>query len=258
MREIVFWLAVCFSCALGACVLCGLLCKAGGKMREAARELWRRGFAFVVMAVVAIIHGGTKNITNRFTADAGLTVTKAELIIPTNGVDRTEFRIEWTGPDTNQEISVRQTASEPWQRFVSQTWEPSGEWWELAARTYANGTNSASWYAGNDYASTTNVTVWAHWHLGGDLPPVELEGEGIALLGFTDTATNVVLTYAVERAVLGDNAGTVRVEVQEGNGAAWMEVRWDAVSGGVTNTVTIPGFWIGKDTRWRVRLEVGQ
>ena len=25
-----------------------------------------------------------------------------------------------------------------------------------------------------------------------------------------------------------------------------------------TNTVTFPGFWIGRDTRWRVRLEVEQ
>ena len=85
-----------------------------------------------------------------------------------------------------------------------------------------------------------------------------VDGDGITILDFQDSSTNVVITYTVERAVLGDSAGTVRVEVQEDRGSVWMEVRWDAVSGGVTNTVTIPGFWIGRDTRWRVRLEADQ
>ena len=247
MREFVFWLGVGFACALGACVAAGLLCKAGGKMREAARELWRCGFAFVVMAVVAIIHGGTKNITNRFTADAGLTVTKAEFIIPTNDVDNASLVVSWTGPDESQQIHARDARSEAWGGL--------GEGWLFDYRFYANGTNTAYYFVN---APATNILPRTFYHLGSDLPPVEIEGEGVKLLDFTDSSTNVVMTYAVERAVLGDNAGTVRVEVQEGNGAVWMEVRWDAVYGGVTNTVTIPGFWIGRDTRWRVILEAGQ
>ena len=243
MREFVFWLAVGFSCALGACVAAGLLSKTGEKLRA----LWRCGWALAVAAVVAVIHGGTKNITNRFTADAGLAVVKAEITIPTNEVDNAGLVVSWTGPDESQQIHARDARSEAWGGL--------GEGWLFDDRFYANGTNTAYYFVN---APATNILPRTFYHLGSDLPPVEIEGEGVKLLDFTDSSTNVVMTYAVERAVLGDTAGTVRVEVQEGNGAVWMEVRWDAVSGGVTNTVTIPGFWIGKDTRWRVRLEVGQ
>lgn len=247
MRDVVFWLAVCFSCALGSCVLCGLLCKAGERVRGTLRQLRRCGLAFVAMAFVAMIHGGTKNIAKRFTADAGLTVTKAELTIPTNGTDNAFLEVSWTGPDESQAIHVRDARSNAWGTLGSE--------WMFDDRFYANGTNTATWWV---YAPATNVLPRTYYHLGSDLPPVEIEGEGVKLLDFADSSTNVVMTYTVERAVLGDTAGTARVEVQVGRDDVWMEVRWDAVYGGVTNTVTIPGFWVGRDTRWRVRLEVDQ
>lgn len=252
MAQFVFWLAVGFAGALGACVLVGLLCKTGEKLRA----LRRAGWACVMAAIVAIIHGGTKNITNRFTADTGLAVVMAEITVPTNGVDSTTMSIAWTGPDAHEPIYVRNGNSENWKLIDDLRWEPDGMWWWQ--RSYENGTNTILATTADSYAAATNVTIWAQWHIGTDLPPVEIDGDGISLVDFRDSSTNVVISYSVDRAVLGDNAGTVRVEVQEDRGAVWMEVRWDAVSGGVTNTVTIPGFWINRDTRWRVRLEVDE
>ena len=75
---------------------------------------------------------------------------------------------------------------------------------------------------------------------------------------YRGVVTSIKSVTLASDAVLGDSAGTVRVEMQESRGAVWVEVRWDAGSGGVTNTVTLPGFWVGRDTRWRVRLEVDE
>lgn len=243
MARLVFWLAVGFSCALGAFVAAYVLCKAGEKLRA----LRRAGWACVLAAVVAVIHGGTKNIASRVTADAGLTVVNAEITVPTNDVDNAFLVLKWLGPDEDQPFRVRDSVGEQWALM--------GPEWLFDYRFYENGTNTATWWVD---APASNVVPRAHYHLGSDLPPVEVEGDGISILDFRDSSTNVVVTYAVERAVLGDSAGTVRVEMQENRGAVWVEVRWDAVSGGVTNTVTLPGFWVGRDTRWRVRLEVDE
>ena len=244
MERAVFWLAVGFSCVLGAFVAAYVLCKVGDKLRT----LWRCGWACMLAAVVAVIHGGTKNIANRFTADAGLAVTSAEITIPTNGVDYADLFVSWTGPDEEQDFHFRDLASEPWSLLLA-------DGWMYDYRINVGGTNTVHYLY---YPPATNVALRAHYHIGSDLPPVEISGDGISILDFRDSSTNVVLTYAVERAVLGDSAGTVRVEVQEDRGAVWMEVRWDAVHGGETNTVVVPGFWIGRDTRWRVRLEVDE
>ena len=243
MARLVLWLAVGFSCVLGACVAAGLLCKTGEKLRT----LRRAGWACVLAAIAAAIHGGTKNITNRVTADAGLTVVSAEITIPTNDVDNAFLVLKWLGPDESQPLHVRDLVSEPWSNLGSE--------WLFDDRLYENGTNRVTWWVD---APASNIVPRAHYHIGSDLPPVEVEGDGITILDFQDSSTNVVIKYAVESAVLGGGAGTVRVEMQEDRGSVWVDVRRDAVSGGVTNTVTIPGFWIGRDTRWRVRLEVGE
>ena len=248
MARLVLWLAVGFSCVLGACVAAGLLCGTGERLRALWHRLWGCGWACVLLAVVATIHGGTKNVTNRFTADAGLTVVNAEITIPTNDVEDAGMAVSWTGPDESQAVNFRDLASEAWRAL-------GVDGWLFDDRFYEGGTNTA-YFSAN--APASNMVMRAHYHLGSDLPPVEVEGDGITILDFRDSSTNVVITYAVESAVLGDNAGTVRVEMQEDRGSVWVGVRWDAVSGGVTNTVTIPGFWIGRDTRWRVRLEVGE
>lgn len=243
MERFVYCFAVSFACALGAFVVAGLLCKTGEKLRA----LRRAGWACVLVAIVSVIHGGTKNITNRVTADTGLTVVDAEITVPTNDVDNAFLVLKWLGPDESQPLHVRDLVSEPWTNLGSE--------WLFDDRFYENGTNTVTWWVD---APASNIVPRAHYHIGNDLPPVEVEGDGITILDFQDSSTNVVITYTVERAVLGDSAGTVRVEVQEDRGSVWVEVRWDAVSGGVTNTVTIPGFWIGRDTRWRVRLEADQ
>ncbi len=243
MAQLVLWLAIGFACALGACVIAGLLCKTGEKLRM----IRRAGWACVLAAVVAVMHGGTKNIKNRVTADTGLTVVSAEMTVPTNDVDNAYLVLKWLGPDENQPLRVRDSVGEPWSYMGSE--------WLFDDRYYDGGTNTATWWV---YAPASNIVPRAHYHIGNDLPPVEIEGDGISILDFSDSSTNVVITYTVERAVLGDNAGVVRVEMQEANGAAWTEIRSDSVYGGSTNTVVIHGFWIGRDTRWRVRVEVDE
>ena len=190
MARLVLWLAVGFACALGACVLLGLLCKTGEKLRT----LWRCGWALGVAAAVAIIHGGTKNIINRFTADAGLAVVKAEITIPTNEVESANLVVSWTGPDESQAFNARDLASEPWHALVD-------DGWLFDDRIYANGTNTAYFFV---TAPASNIVPRAHYHVGTDLPPVEIEGDGISILDFWDTSTNVVMTYT---ALAGETGG---------------------------------------------------
>ena len=236
------WWALFFAAILAVGVFAYLAVKATDKLKK----LLRKG-ALVAVAVAAVIYGGTKNITNRFTADAGLTVVEANITVPTNEVDNAYLVVSWTGPDSSQMLRAREAVSEQWSGL--------GEEWLFDDRFYANGTNTATWWV---YAPASNVVPRAYYHLGEDLPPVEIDGDGVTIEDFRGSSTNVTLTYAIANAVLGGNVGTARVELQEARGAVWMEVSAVTVEGGVTNTVTFPGFWIGKDTRWRVRLEVDQ
>ena len=210
---------------------------------------WRCGWALVLASAVAIIHGGTKNITNRFTADAGMTVVKAEITIPTNEVDAAELSISATGNlGIGTAVNVRNAASDQWAEIDRFGWMVSG--------FDSDGVTNTVLYSIEAGVAASNATIWAHWHIGRDLPPVEIEGEGVEILGFDDSSTNVVITYCVNAAALGGATGTVRIEVQDRSGT--VDVYHQSVSGGVTNMVTVPGFWIGRDTRWRVRLEVDQ
>ena len=242
------WWAVFFAGILAVCLLVYLAIKLTGSLKK----LFRRGcIGLAALAVVCVMHGGAKSIKNRFSADDGIAVVSAEMNIATNETDRTTLVVTWTGPNEGQPLHVREKVTDRWASIDD---VEDGQW-QFDERIYANGTNTATWWV---YAPASNIVPRAHYHIGNDLPPVEISGDGVSLLDFRDSSTNVVITYAVDSAVLGGNAGTVRVEVQEDRGAVWMEVRWDAVYGGVTNTVTIPGFWINRDTRWRVRLEVDE
>ena len=245
MQALVFWIAVGFSCALGACVLVGLLCKTGAHLRT----FWRCGWALVVAAAVAIIYGGTKNLLPKFTADAGLHVVKATMALATNETDYTSLVVEWTGPDADEPMWVRDGVSERWQGF------PFGDW-NFVGRTYEGGTNSVEYFI-NPGVSASNATVWACWHLGLDLPPVEVDGDGVTIEDFQVTSKWASLRYAVNPAAL-TGSGAVSVEVQRGTSPAWNEIYRLPVSAPVTNTVQFIGFWVGETTRWRVRLEVDE
>ena len=216
MQALVFWIAVGFSCALGACVLVGLLCKTGAHLRT----FWRCGWALVVAAAVAIIYGGTKNLLPKFTADAGLHVVKATMALATNETDYTSLVVEWTGPDADEPMWVRDGVSERWQGF------PFGDW-NFVGRTYEG------------------------------LPPVEVDGDGVTIEDFQMTSKWASLRYAVNPAAL-TGSGAVSVEVQRGTSPAWNEIYRLPVSAPVTNTVQFIGFWVGETTRWRVRLEVDE
>ncbi len=246
MRDVLTLLLQWWIFFFGGILAVGVIAYVAAKILGKLKKLFRK-VALVVVAFVAVIYGGTKSIANRFTADQGLTITKAELTIPTNDVDNAFLTCSWIGPDESQPLLVREN--------VHESWAYLGEEWLFDDRLYENGTNTAIWWV---YAPASNIVPHAMYHLGSDLPPVEIDGDGVTIEDFSASSTNVTLTYAIAHGCLGGNVGTARVELQEARGAVWMEVSAVTVEGGVTNTVTFPGFWIGKDTRWRVRLEVGE
>lgn len=228
----------------GGILAVGVIAYVAAKILGKLKKLFRK-VALVVVAFVAVIYGGTKSIANRFTADQGLTITKAELTIPTNDVDNAFLTCSWIGPDESQPLRVREN--------VHESWAYLGEEWLFDDRIYANGTNTATWWVD---APASNIVPYAMYHLGSDLPPVEIDGEGVTIEQFTVTSKYAMIRYAVNPAAL-TGAGAVSIEAQSAD-SMWMEVYRLAISQPVTNTVAFPGFWVGNTTRWRVRLEVGE
>ena len=208
----------------------------------------RRGRAFIgllAVAAVAIIHGGTKNILNRFSADDGITVTSAEFMRATNDVERTRLVYSYTGADASWPLWVRQS--------VSNEWEHLEEGWLLDGRTYAGGTNTVAWSV---TPPATNYLPHAMYWVGDNPPPVEIEESGgVEIVCFIMSAQGVAITYAVDGSVLHGKTGALAVETSQGNGP-WGVVHEESVTETVTNTVTQGGFFVDRLTRWRVRMEV--
>jgi len=241
MERFVLCFAVCFACALGACVVAGLLCQTGEKLRS----LRRAGWACVIAAIVATIYGGTKNILNRFSADEGITVTSAEFTRATNGVERARLVYSYTGADALRTLWVRQS--------VSNEWEHLEEGWLLDGRTYAGGTNTVAWSVN---PPATNYLPYAMYWVGNNPPPVEIEESGgVEIVSFFMSAQGVAITYAVDGSVLHGKTGALAVETSQGNGP-WGVVHEESVTGTVTNTFSQIGFFVDRLTRWRVRMEV--
>lgn len=207
----------------------------------------RAGIGLIIVAVVAIIHGGTKNITNRFTADTGLQVVEATFDRATNEVDSTSLTVTWTGPDEDVPIYVRES--------VHDSWGQLGNEWSFDFRSYENGTNSATWTIDPGVAAS-NATIYAQWHIGSDLPPVEIDGDGVTIERFTATSKYVSILYGVNAAAL-TGPGTVTIE-SAGESGTWTERHRHNITEPETNLVELTGFYVGETTRWRVRLEVEQ
>lgn len=207
----------------------------------------RGGVGLIIVAVVAIIHGGTKNITNRFTADTGLTVVEATYDRATNEVDSTYLTVKWTGPDEDTPIYVRDS--------VHDSWAQLGNEWMFDWRSYENGTNTVYWWIDPGVAAS-NATIYAQWHLGSDLPPVEIDGDGVTIERFTATSKYVAIEYGVSAAAL-TGPGIVTIE-SAGESETWTERHRHNVTAPETNLVELTGFYVGETTRWRVRLEVDQ
>ncbi len=227
---------------LGVGVVAWCAGKVAGKLRSLRK-------ACPVVAVLATLYGGSKsiNLLPDFTADEGITVTAATLDVPTNDVDSAYLTVAWTGADESQPIHVRDTVHEAWDML-------GVEGWLFDERIYANGTNTAYYFMN---APATNVVPRAFYHIGSDLPPVEIDGDGVAIEQYDATSKNVTIRYAVNPSALGAGGGVVSIEKQ-GDDNIWVEMYRLSIAQPVTNTVTFPGFWVGENTRWRVRLEVGQ
>lgn len=245
------WWAVFFGgiLAVGVCIY--VAHKGFGKLKKLCRK-----FALAVVALVAVIYGGAKNITNRFSADDGIAVVAAEMNVATNETDRTTLVVTWTGPDAGQPLYVREKVTDRWTPIN----EAEDGQWIFDERTYANGTNTAAWYMDPGPAAS-NATMFAMWHLGGnDLPPVEIEdGDGISVLSFGATSHRVTMAYGVNPAVLGYILNHVVIESAEADGVwreMWREAVMPSVTNNWTNTVEFAGFYVGRTMRWRARLEV--
>ena len=221
-----------------------------GKMLAKIRAFRKAGPAVVVVAVCAIIYGGSKNITGRFTADEGITVTAALLFVPTNETDEATLAISGTGGiSIGGSVSGRNSVHDQWAPIDIDGWMVSGY--------ETDGVTDTVFYAVSPGPAASNVTVWARWHYGTDLPPVEIDGEGVTIEEFLATSKAVTVRYAVNPSALGNSGGAVSIEKQ-GTDNVWVELYRLSIAQPVTNTVTFPGFWVGERTRWRVRLEVNQ
>ena len=243
MRDALTWLAA------GACAVLGgaplAYCAARGL--EKLRALWRAGWAGVAVAVVALVHGGAKNILDRFSADEGITVASAEFTRATNDVEQTYLVYSYTGADASQPLWVRQSVSNEWERL-------GNEWW-YDDRIYESGTNTVTWFV-NPPAS--NVFPHAMYWIGSNPPPVEIEESGgVEIVGFAMSAQGVAITYAVDGSVLHGKTGAISIEVG-GADNAWTTAYSTNHAETVTNTFSQSGFFVDRLTRWRVRMEVEQ
>lgn len=249
--------------AIAACAALYLLFWAAVAAVVGAASLFRRaadrcGSASVAMLLavsLAVMYGGGKSILGRFSCDDGLAVVYADFTRATNEVDDTTLEIRWTGADESQQIWVREVVTEAWKSF------PSGvdDAWVSDGRAYANGTNAVSFHISAGVAAS-NATKYAMWHVGSTPPPVEIvDGDGISILSFGSTSHQVSVEYGVNPSALGNILNHAVIESAETDGIwreMWREVVMPSVTNNWTNAVEFTGFWVGRTTRWRARLEV--
>ena len=247
------WWAVFFAGILAVCLLAYLAIKLTGSLKK----LFRRGcIGLAALTVVCVLHGGAKNIKNRFSADDGIAVVSAEMNIATNETDMTTLVVTWTGPNEGQPLYVREKVTDRWASIDD---VEDGQWL-FDERIYANGTNTATWFM-NPGPAASNATMFAMWHLGGnDLPPVEIvDGDGISILSFGATSHQVVMSYGINPSALGDILNYAVIEMAAADGIwteAWRATVMPINPQSFTNEVTFTGFYVGRTTRWRARLEV--
>lgn len=219
---------------------------------KGASRIFRRlvhGRAFIgllAVAVVAVIHGGTKNIINRFSADEGITVTSAEFTRATNDVESAYLAYSYVGGSEESPLWVRQSVSNEWDGINTQGWFPE-------ERYSLNGTNYVLLI---HPPVASNALPFAMYWVGNNPPPVEIEESGgVEIVSFIMSAQGVAITYAVDGSVLHGKTGALAVEMSQGNGP-WGVVHEASVAETVTNTFTQGGFFVDRLTRWRVRMEV--
>ena len=238
------WWALCLVAIFGAwCV--GYY---GWKVLSKLKSICKYGAVLISIVAVAIIYGGSKNILPRFSSDDGITVTSAVMDIATNDVDQTFLTYSYTGTnDVSLPLWVRQS--------VSNDWEHLGQEWLFDSRVYENGTNTCYYFV-NPPAS--NIVPFAMYYVGNDPPPVEIvESGGVEIRSFSMTSKSVTIVYAVDGSVLHGRTGRLFVEKSEADNI-WMEMYSTNHVSGVTNTLVGTGFYVGKTTKWRVRMEVSQ
>ena len=243
MADVVKWLAIAFCGVLLAPFLCVMWTWAN----EAARKVMSCGVVFLALLIVFTFKGATKNITNRFSSDEGITVTAADINVATNETDATTLVYSYVGTnDVSLPLHVRQS--------VSNEWESLGGEWIVGGRTYQSGTNTVSLFV-NPPAS--NIVPYVMYWIGNNPPPVEIEESGgVEIVSFAMSSRSVSITYAVDGAMLRGGVGVVHVEKNEAN--VWEDFYVTNHVTTVTNTVVGNGFYIDRLTKWRVRMVVDQ
>ena len=83
--------------------------------------------------------------------------------------------------------------------------------------------------------------------------------EAIEVLSFGATSHSVTMEYGINPDALG-NIMNYAVIDRAGNDNSWVEMYRAVVMPGnteaLTNSVQFQGFWVGRTTKWRARLEV--
>lgn len=249
------WWALFFCGILSVCIVVYASKMGCDALKSLAKKVWKASPAIFVIAIFSVIYGGSKSVKNYFSSDEGLTIVSADINIATNEVDDTTLTVVWTGPDTNQMVYVREKATEYWSTLADAN--PN---WTFTSRIYENGTNTAVWTISHGVAAS-NITAYAMFHLGeNNLPPVEIvDMEGIEVLSFGATSHSVTMEYGINPDALGNILNYAVID-RSGNDNSWIEMYRAVVMPGnteaLTNSVQFQGFWVGRTTKWRARLEV--
>lgn len=249
------WWALFFCGILLFCIVVYAAMRGCYALKLLAKKVWKACPAIIAITIFSVIYGGSKSVGNRFSSDEGLKIVSAEINIATNEVDDTTLTVVWTGPDTNQVVYVREKTTEYWSLITDAN--PN---WSFTTRSYENGTNTAVWTISHGVAAS-NITAYAMFHLGeNDLPPVEIvDMEGIEVLSYGATSHSVTMEYGINPDALGNILNYAVIDMA-GNDNSWVEMYRAVVMPGdteaLTNSVQFQGFWVGRTTKWRARLEV--
>lgn len=228
-----------------------------------------RNWALALLAVGAVMYGGSKSITSRTTHDDDIPLASADHWAGESITNVPQSVREYYGLTTNSTAYVfgftnsTALAGEGWLMDRGAFWRDSDhDQWSSVSSPNLPGTSVSitSWAGtgGTNYAAvlygSTNVAVKAMYHVGSDLPAVVVDVEGgVTLDAFEMTSRRATVTYTVDAAAL-TGPGTVAFDRMDAGGE-WQTVRTvEAVAG--QHSEVFYGFMVGRRTMWRVRLLV--
>lgn len=247
-QAVVLWLCGFGLVVLGAWLFFAWAAPYLDRMYREWLHLDRFGKAVALVCVVgAVMYGGSKGwiVPPNTGGDDGYGLTTIEvqttnIVVSaevTNQATLVQAHFTGTGVTAETPMWVRDSASNEWTRV------------ELSnvVVTVDLATNVLSGVASGDW------TRWRYWWLGNDLPAVEIDivVSGIDLLRVVEGSKQMGFLFTCDDA----RATTYRVQYMRDSDTAWQTAATGEMA--ATNAVVVSGFWIDRNTRWRISSEVG-